>query len=356
MRKFRALTFLSRWTFAIAAALLGEASLSADEDRTPFVASAVKYSREFALKNHLLAFASLTPPTGEATDYQLDRYPEVTRIKMSDGAVYAKRTAGKWLRSDDWGKTGKPVRKDKAAELDALVGFVDVPMRAVTESRDQSQGGNIMRLVKTFQDEDGERFLIESTRENAKPGNIYPLYGFEHFKNSPEGEVLLRSFNGPIYSGSDIVLASVKYDYLVAMPANVQVTIVPSGPNTDETKHEAPAEDRIYGFEEIEKRKFELAGKVVKVSIRNMVLQTEPWEKGMERLLVRDTTTDKAYYGMVLMPTNGREKLSLGEGSEDESVTFHVMVTPVGKKPAAQLTVVGSLMVKRNDGMVSYVW
>jgi len=62
---------------------------------------------EAAIKaNHLMAFTHMEVAEDQFVQYRYDRYPDAERITLSDGAAYARKTKGRWMKSDDWGKTG----------------------------------------------------------------------------------------------------------------------------------------------------------------------------------------------------------------------------------------------------------
>src|SRR5437667_4849512 len=85
------------------------------------VADNLEYSREFYSGVHFSAIAESTPSFG----YQ--RYPDngPERIQCDQG-TFARRQHGKaWLRSEDWGKSGRPVDKQTAGKLDSWVKRVE---------------------------------------------------------------------------------------------------------------------------------------------------------------------------------------------------------------------------------------
>ena len=150
----------------------------------------------------MIAYVTLEPlgdKSGSA-ECRYDRYPgKVERIQLSNGLSYARKKGKKWIESDDWGESGKPVKKDRVAQLDDLVFYVDLPVgNEKPEARDKSQGGIVVRLVDQTTTSDGdEEFVFEQGREN-QTGLNYPRYTFLKYKNSRDA--ILYKFSGPIYT------------------------------------------------------------------------------------------------------------------------------------------------------------
>src|SRR5947199_4031522 len=84
------------------------------------VADNLEYSREFYSGVHFSAIAESTPSFG----YQ--RYPDngPERIQC-DAGTFARQHGKPWLRSENWGETGRPVDKQTAQKLDGWVKLVE---------------------------------------------------------------------------------------------------------------------------------------------------------------------------------------------------------------------------------------
>jgi len=85
------------------------------------VADNLEFSREFYSGVHFSAIAESKPSFG----YQ--RYPDngPERIQCDQG-TFARRQHGKpWLKSQDWGESGRPVDKQTGGKLDGWVKLVE---------------------------------------------------------------------------------------------------------------------------------------------------------------------------------------------------------------------------------------
>jgi tetratricopeptide (TPR) repeat protein len=89
-----------------------------------FVADNLKYSRDFYSNIHFVAIATLP------RSFAYDRYPAdgPERIRCDDGTFARKQHGQPWLKSDDWGETGKPVDKETARKLEGWVKLVDAAL------------------------------------------------------------------------------------------------------------------------------------------------------------------------------------------------------------------------------------
>src|SRR5438128_3173156 len=85
------------------------------------VADNLEYSREFYSGVHFSAIAESTPSFG----YQ--RYPDKGPERIQcDAGTFARKQRGKpWLRSEDWGESGRPVDQQTARKLDGWVKLVE---------------------------------------------------------------------------------------------------------------------------------------------------------------------------------------------------------------------------------------
>src|SRR5438046_10530620 len=84
------------------------------------VADNLEYSREFYAGVHFSAIAESKPSFG----YQ--RYPDngPERIQCDQG-TFARQHGKAWLRSEDWGESGRPIDKQTAGKLDSRVKLVE---------------------------------------------------------------------------------------------------------------------------------------------------------------------------------------------------------------------------------------
>src|SRR5881397_4230722 len=84
------------------------------------VADNLEFSREFYSGVHFSAIAESAPSFG----YQ--RYPDngPERIQC-DAGTFARQHGKPWLKSENWGESGRPVDKQTAQKLDGWVRLVD---------------------------------------------------------------------------------------------------------------------------------------------------------------------------------------------------------------------------------------
>lgn len=155
-------------------------------------------SRAAFAHNHMIAYVRLESLEGKphSDECRYDRYPgKVERIQLPSGVSYARKKGKKWIESDDWGESGKPLTKKQVAQLNDWVAWVDVASRnEKPEIHDKSQGGIVVRLVDQTTTADGdEEFVFEQGREK-QTGVNYPRYTFLKYKNS--ADAILYKFSG----------------------------------------------------------------------------------------------------------------------------------------------------------------
>src|SRR5438552_2741433 len=168
------------------------------------VADNLEYSREFYSGVHFSAIAESEPSFG----YQ--RYPDdgPERIQCNAG-TFARQHGKPWLRSEDWGQSGRPVDQQMARKLDGRVKLVDAALAfAPSEVKliNKSEAGH--RVQRLFE--------ARGANETGAPVRLEfdkPLYD----KNS---NVLLHGFEGslPIAGGKAVRSERVKFSfgYLIA--------------------------------------------------------------------------------------------------------------------------------------------
>lgn len=208
---------------ATAVGLLSVALSSARADDEAQLARALKFSREFFAKADLLAEVTLQPRDGDSlpTHFDYERRRNVERIKTEFGQVFARKKGGSWLKSDNWAKTGTHATPNEVADLASRVYIVDTAWNMDRTSYAKGTGTDVTNLVTHTNDENGEHFVFERTREDPG-GGIYPRYTFiKHGNNSGE-ELLLEQFSGPVVIGNRRLLLTVRYTASIE-PKNKQV-------------------------------------------------------------------------------------------------------------------------------------
>jgi hypothetical protein len=184
----------------------------------------LKYSQEVVAKHHLIVHVQIEPlgGKGKEIEFRYDHYPELERIQTANGASFVRKKGAGWVRSDDWGETGKKAAPSATKEFDNWISLVNAPLMNVSESRDKSQGQIVPTLVEGSADEKSEEVIFEMRREKSS-GVLYPRFGFVRFG----GDALIHNFSGPMYYGKDRVMARMRYDFMFQV--NMQmITPTPS--------------------------------------------------------------------------------------------------------------------------------
>jgi hypothetical protein len=213
-------------------------SPSGAEQNDPPYEKFMERSRKIFETNHMVVDLKLSsydnkiPPA----ECHYDRYPgKVERIRLPEGGTFARKQGGKWLESDDWGESGKPVKSSLSNELNVLAGYAVIPLKSKGESRDKSQGAIVVRLIDQHTDEEGDEELVFETGREHETNVNYPTYTFLRYKNAGPDDAVLYKFSGPIYSqdGTRVQLDA-RYGYLIAVKMNVNV-VTPSPGSSAQT-------------------------------------------------------------------------------------------------------------------------
>jgi len=182
-----------------------------------FAADSLKYSCDFYSKVHFVAIAKLDFGSGGAADFKYDRYPNSgpERIQSGDGE-FARKDGKTWLRSNDWGETGKPVDAKTSKRLNNWVGLIDARLNGEPASNDSSEGATLMKFLGKEEQGDREELVFEESREKPK-AKSYPHVSFGRFKNAKDQQVLLSEFSGPMRLGAREAKVNISFSYLVAV-------------------------------------------------------------------------------------------------------------------------------------------
>ena len=348
----------------ISLGLLTAVSLFAAEQSDPRFEKFMDRSRKIYETNHMVVDLRLSSYDGKVppAECHYDRYPgKVERIQCN-GATFARKQDGKWLQSQDWGESGKPVKGERLTPLNVFPSCVDLPLKDKGESRDQSQGATVVRLIDQHTNEEGdEEFVFEMGRENQTGAN-YPKYTFLRYKNADPDDAVLYKFSGPIYSqGGSKVQLDARYGYLVAVKMNV-VTPTPAAasensPKLSENVLPAPAGENVYTFAQIEQKKAQLKDKIVRIEILRLLGQgSNPLGDGTVRYIAKDTSGGATPYGQVAFPAAGLEKTGLGKNPDQGPLTCYARVHVFPEKKAAAICVVVGTKVSMENGKATYSW
>src|SRR4030095_15555704 len=263
---------------AISILVAAASSLPAADQDDPRFAQWMENSRAAFANNHMIAYVRLESLEGKphSDECRYDRYPgKVERIQLHSGESYARKQGKKWIESNDWGESGKPVTKEEDAQLNDWVAWANVPLRnEKPELRDKSQGAIVVRLVDQTTTPDGdEEFVFEQGREN-QTGVNYPRSTFLKYKNSKSEDAILYKYSGAVYTAGGRVQLNIQFGLMIAVKMEM-VAPAPSASdknasdakgaeptNEKSASLPAPVSDKIYTFQQIQNQKAELKDKV----------------------------------------------------------------------------------------------
>ena len=349
-------------------------SLLATEQDDPRFAQWMENSHAAFANNHMIVDVKLESFDGKvpSEECRYDRYPgKVERIQLPSGLSYARKKGKKWIESDDWGESGKPVKKEEIAKLDNWVAWANVPLRKETpETRDKSQGAIVVRLVDQTTTPDGdEEFVFEQGREHQTGAN-YPRSTFIKYKNSKPEDAILYKYSGPVYTAGGRVQVSLQFGLMIAVKMEMVTPTPPAavrntsnekaaGPTKEKSASlPPPVSDKIYTFAEIENQKAQLKDKVVRIEIMNLL--GEPSDllgDGTQRYIVEDTSKGATPYGQVAFPREGLEKMGLANDPHRTGpFTVYARVHVFPEKKAAAISVVVGTHVAVENGKATYSW
>jgi tetratricopeptide (TPR) repeat protein len=182
-----------------------------------FAADSLKYSRDFYSKVHFVAIANLDFGAGGKAQFKYDHYPNggPERIQTGDGE-FARKDGKTWLKSTDWGETGKPVDAQTSKRLNNWVGLIDARLNGEPASNDSSEGATVMKFLGKEDKDEREEFVFEESKEKPKASS-YPHISFGRYKNAKDEQVLLSHFSGPMRLGGREAKVDVDFSYLIAV-------------------------------------------------------------------------------------------------------------------------------------------
>jgi tetratricopeptide (TPR) repeat protein len=200
--------------------LVGFSTTGRAEENTKVAADNLKYSRDFYSKVHFVAIANLDFGAGGKAQFKYDRYPNggPERIQTGDGE-FARKDGKTWLKSNDWGETGKQVDAQTAKRLNNWVGLIDARLNGEPASKDPSEGATVMKFIGKEDQGEREEFVFEESKEKPK-AKSYPHISFGRFKNAQDQQVLLSEFSGPMRLGARDAKVKISFSHLIAV--NIQ--------------------------------------------------------------------------------------------------------------------------------------
>jgi hypothetical protein len=215
------------------AALPQERNTPSASPDAKFAADNLKYSRDFYSKVHFVAIANLSLGSAGTAEFKYDRYPNggPERIQCGDGE-FARKDGKTWLKSSDWGETGKPVDAQTSKRLNNWVGLIQARLNGESASNDPSEGATVMKFIGKEDQGEREEFVFEESKEKPK-AKSYPHVSFGRYKSDKEGLVLLSEFSGPMRLGGHDAQVKISFSHLVAVQIQ-DVTEKSPSPVTEE--------------------------------------------------------------------------------------------------------------------------
>src|SRR6266496_4120032 len=182
-----------------------------------FAADNLKFSRDFYSKVHFVAIANLSLGSAGTAEFKYDRYPNggPERIQCGDGE-FARKNGKTWLKSNDWGETGKPVDAQTAKRLNNWIGLINARLNGEPASNDPSKGATVMKFLGKEDQGERQEFVFEESKEKPK-AKSYPHISLGRFKNTKDEQVLLSHFSGPMRLGAREAKVDIDFSHLVAV-------------------------------------------------------------------------------------------------------------------------------------------
>jgi tetratricopeptide (TPR) repeat protein len=195
-----------------------------------FAADNLKYSRDFYSKVHLVAIANLSLGSAGAAEFKYDRYPNggPERIQCGDGE-FARKNGKTWLKSNDWGETGKPVDAQTSKRLNNWVGLIQARLNDEPASNDPGEGATVMKFIGKEDEGEREEFVFEESKEKPK-AKSYPHISFGRYKNAEDQQVLLSEFSGPMRLGGHEARVKISFSHLIAVQIKDETNAAESPP------------------------------------------------------------------------------------------------------------------------------
>jgi tetratricopeptide (TPR) repeat protein len=166
------------------------------------VADNLEFSREFYSGVHFSAIAESAPSFG----YQ--RYPDngPERIQC-DAGTFARQHGKPWLRSEDWGESGRPVDQQAARKLDGWVKLVETAFDFVPSE---------VKLVKKSREGVRVEWIFQARTANQKGAPVRLTFARPLYDKSPNA--LLHGFEGslPAIGGKTHERVKFSFGYLIA--------------------------------------------------------------------------------------------------------------------------------------------
>ena len=186
--------------------LVGFSTTGSAEENTEVAADNLKYSRDFYSKVHFVAIVNLSLGSAGATEFKYDRYPNggPERVQCPSGE-FARKDGKTWLKSNDWGETGKPADAANVKRLNNWVDLINGRLNAEPA----------LKFVEKKDEGERDQVVFEESKSGSGESQRYI---FEKFKNEKDDHPpLFSEFSGAMRLGGHDATVKIQFSYLVSV-------------------------------------------------------------------------------------------------------------------------------------------
>ena len=186
--------------------LVGFSTTGSAEENTEVAADNLKYSRDFYSKVHFVAIVNLSLGSAGATEFKYDRYPNggPERVQCPSGE-FARKDGKTWLKSNDWGETGKPADAANVKRLNNWVDLINGRLNAEPA----------LKFVEKKDEGERDQLVFEESKSDSGESQRYI---FEKFKNEKDDHPpLFSEFSGAMRLGGHDATVKIQFSYLVSV-------------------------------------------------------------------------------------------------------------------------------------------
>jgi hypothetical protein len=192
----------------------------------------MNYSKDVAAKYPLIVYARIDSEKQnqkqnrkqKTIEFRYDHYPEIERIQIEEQSFIRKR-GGTWIKSEDWGKTGKQKVPSVSKDFDGWIVLVNAPLSDAHEPRDKSQGSVVPERIEGANDGTTDEVVFQMQARHST-GMPFPRFTFTTFGR----KALIRRFSGPLSFEGSRVMARFQYDFV--LPEDMEETTPTPPPAT----------------------------------------------------------------------------------------------------------------------------
>jgi len=215
--------------------LVGFSTTGSAEENTEVAADNLKYSRDFYSKVHFVAIVNLSLGSAGATEFKYDRYPNggPERVQCPSGE-FARKDGKTWLKSNDWGETGKPADAANVKRLNNWVDLINGRLNAEPA----------LKFVEKKDEGERDQLVFEESKSDSGESQRYI---FEKFKNEKDDHPpLFSEFSGAMRLGGHDATVKIQFSYLVSV--QIQETAAESATppaKPDSEKSQSPSNESV---------------------------------------------------------------------------------------------------------------